>query len=564
MPPNRENATALAEELLLGATADPRADRQALARYAARLEEEGATAGSAAQLVHLSKLLHALDLVPESFAALRIALHQMELAEGGPEPVDALVWNDAGSLLVLHDRLADARHALVVAVGKTKDSAAPFSARVRANLASTLLRSGSIDDALVWAGRAEEALGPADAAGAHSEEQSSVRLLTAWIRATAAGNGTAGTSGTSGTAGEAEAVGRFATAIKQFTQVAGDDHLLSLEAAFDLAVTALRTADATGDRGQAARAKEALEVLALRASTVLGPEDPRVLAISAVLAGLEYDVPGDDGDARRRHALATLGRIAGRTSAVLGVDHPQTLATLDSLARMPAELSPSLELPYHIDRFYLPREGDRRNEDKKEALRRENSLVRIIAHAGASYLLSDVRRFQPTIKEALDRHVHFEIIISNPWNSLGIFINRESPQEIEVTAENIVDHIRASRYYRETFGSVTKEYQALRAVYGDAIELRLTPMDIPATTLLTSDVGFYEPYVTTDPEYRTNHGMQTFEVRFSRATRLYEDNLSGFATQWQLASNLDRFRTFEAQYQSRLRLLMGTLTEDRK
>jgi hypothetical protein len=555
MPSSLESATALAEELLLGATADPRADRQALARYAAHLGGDGPTAGSAAQLVHLSKLLHALDLVPESWAALRIALHQMELAEGGPEPVDALVWNDAGSLLVLHDRLADARHALVVAVGKTKDATAPFRARVRANLASTLLRSGHVDDALTWAGRAEDALGAPDAAGREGEEQSSVRLLTAWIRATAAADGTAG---------EEVSVGRFAAAIKQFTQVAGDDHLLSLEAAFDLAVTSLRRADTTGDRGQAARAKEALEVLALRASTVLGPEDPRVLAISAVLAGVEYDVPGDDGDARRRHALATLGRIAGRTSAVLGVDHPQTLATLDSLARMPAELSPSLELPYHIDRFYLPREGERRNEDKKDALRRESSLVRIIAHAGASYLLSDVRRFQPTIKEALERHVHFEIIISNPWNSLGIFINRESPQEIEVTAENIVDHIRASRYYRETFGSVTKEYQALRAVYGDAIELRLTPMDIPATTLLTSDVGFYEPYVTTDPEYRTNHGMQTFEVRFSRATRLYEDNLSGFATQWRLASDLDRFRTFEAQYQSRLRLLMSTLTEDRK
>lgn len=166
--------------------------------------------------------------------------------------------------------------------------------------------------------------------------------------------------------------------------------------------------------------------------------------------------------------------------------------------------------------------------------------------------------------EALDRHVHFEIIISNPWNSLGVFINKDLHPDIEVTADNIIEHIRNSKYYGETFVAVTEAYEELRATYGEAIELRLTPMDIPATTLLTSDGGFYEPYVTTDPEYRTSHGMKTFEVRFNRATRLYEDSLAGFATQWELASSLDHFREFEEQYQSRLRLLMTTLANDDK
>jgi hypothetical protein len=135
---------------------------------------------------------------------------------------------------------------------------------------------------------------------------------------------------------------------------------------------------------------------------------------------------------------------------------------------------------------------------------------------------------------------------------------------VEVTAENIIAIISNSKYYRETFVAVTDAYEELRERYGEAIELRLTPMDIPATTLLTSEGGFYEPYVTTDPEYRTSHGMKTFEVRFNRATRLYEDSLAGFATQWELASSLDHFRRCEEQYQSRLRLLMTTLTNANK
>ena len=101
--------------------------------------------------------------------------------------------------------------------------------------------------------------------------------------------------------------------------------------------------------------------------------------------------------------------------------------------------------------------------------------------------ISSIRanRFRPILLEALARHVHFEIIISNPWNSLGVFINKDLHPDVEVTAENIIDHIKNSAYYRETFVAVTDAYEELRESYGEAIELRLTPMDIPATTLLT-------------------------------------------------------------------------------
>ncbi|WP_406440743.1 hypothetical protein OHB14_17535 [Streptomyces sp. NBC_01613] len=556
-----ESAIDLAEDLFLGVgrTAEE-SDRSTFEDYAVLLESGALPPESAERLVHLAKVLLALRFETVSLRVVRLALRQLEIAEAGPYAFGAEVWSDAAALLAEHEQLEQARSALVTGLGKARRGAGSLSPRILANLAAVNLRSGNTEDAGRWAELAEEAL---DALGdswasdqAEKEEEAAVRLLVHWVRAAA--------TTPHADAGDEAALASFTQAARQFSEVAGDSHSLSLNAAFDLALRAIRNADATGRPDQAARGREALEIIGLHVSATYGTEDPRALAVRAVLASAEFEATVAGSDPGRSSALAALEHIAGTTSALLGVDHPQSLATLDSRARIPADLPASLELPYHIDHFYLPQDTAARNEAKKEALRKEGSLVRLIAHGGASYLLEGANRFRPVMLEALDRHVHFEIIISNPWNSLGVFINKDLHPDIEVTADNIIEHIRNSKYYGETFVAVTEAYEELRATYGEAIELRLTPMDIPATTLLTSDGGFYEPYVTTDPEYRTSHGMKTFEVRFNRATRLYEDSLAGFATQWELASSLDHFREFEEQYQSRLRLLMTTLANDDK
>jgi hypothetical protein len=555
-------AVDLAEDLLLGGTHPAEeSHRSAFERYAAALE--ATSLGSAAlppesaqRLVHLSKLLLALRLEELSLRLVRLAVRQLEIAEAGPSAFGAEVWSDAAALLAEHEQLDQARAALITGLGKARRGAEGGGAecllpRILANLAAVNLRSGNTEDADRWARLAERALDEPGRPHTGEKEEATVRLLVHWVRAA--------TRTTPAGAEDETAMTSFARAARHFSEIAGDGHRLSLSSAFDLALRTIRDADATGRPEQAARGREALEIVGLHVSATYGTEDPRALAARAVLANAELEATDAESDPGRSTALAALEHIAGATSAVLGVDHPQSLATLDSRARIPADLPSSLELPYHIDHLYLPQDGEERNAAKKEALRKEGSLVRLIAHGGASYLLEGAHRFRPVMLEALERHVHFEIIISNPWNSLGVFINRDLHPDVEVTADNIIDHIRNSPYYRETFVAVTEAYEELRATYGEAIELRLTPMDIPATTLLTSEGGFYEPYVTTDPEYRTNHGMKTFEVRFNRATRLYEDSLAGFATQWELAGSLAHFRQFEEQYQSRLRLLMTTL-----
>ena len=556
-----DSAIALAEDLLLGVarTAED-SDRTTFEEYAAALESADLPPEWAERLVHLAKVLLALRFEAVSLRIARLALRQLEIAEAGPSPCRAEVWSDTAAVLAEHEQLDQARAALVTGLGKTRRGAGSLRPRILANLGAVNLRSGNTQDAGRWAESAEEALDamggswPADQG--EKEEEAAVRLLINWVR-------TAVTATPAGAQDEA-ATANFARAARQFSEMAGDSHSLSLNAAFDLALRAIKNADATGRPEQAARGREALEIIGLHVSATYGTEDPRALAVRAVLANAELEATDAGSDPSGSSALAALEHIAGTTSAVLGVDHPQSLATLDSRARILPDLPSSLELPYHIDHLYLPQDGDERNEAKKDALRKEGSLVRLIAHGGASYLLEGANRFRPILLEALARHVHFEIIISNPWNSLGVFINKDLHPDVEVTAENIIEIIRTSRYYRETFVAVTEAYEELRERYGEAIELRLTPMDIPATTLLTSEGGFYEPYVTTDPEYRTSHGMKTFEVRFNRATRLYEDSLAGFATQWELACSLDHFRRYEEQYQSRLRLLMTTLTNANK
>ena len=556
-----DSAVALAEDLLFGgAQGAKRADESTFEDYATNLESADLPLRSAERLVHLAKVLLALRFEASSLRVVWLGLRLLQLAEAGPHACGAEVWSDAAVLLAEHEQLDQARSALVTALSKSREGAQSLRPRILANLAAVNLRSGNARDAGKWAESAEEALDamggswPADRDG--KEEEAAVRLMINWVRAAV----TATPAGVQ----DQGATTSFAQAARTFSEIAGDQHSLSLNAAFDLALRAIKNAAATGRPEQAARGREALEIIGLHVSATYGTEDPRALAVRAVLANAELEATSAGSDPSGSSALAALERIAGTTSAVLGVDHPQSLATLDSRARILPDLPSSLELPYRIDHFYLPQDGEERNAAKKEALGREGSLVRLIAHGGASYLLEDANRFRPILLERLARHVHFEIIISNPWNSLGVFINKDLHPDGEVTAENIIDIIRNSRYYVETFVAVTEAYEELRRMYGEAIELRLTPMDIPATTLLTSEGGFYEPYVTTDPEYRTSHGMKTFEVRFNRATRLYEDSLAGFATQWELASSLDHFRSNEKQYQSRLRLLMTTLTNANK
>ncbi|MDX3073611.1 hypothetical protein ACIP98_02025 [Streptomyces sp. NPDC088354] len=520
---------------------------------------DGSTAGFASRLIRLSALLRRISLHDPAVSLIDLARDRLTDAEEQGETVRPDDWNALAVLQAAYGRLDDARDSLGAALdtARTCAPAGPQEVKALTNLAVVSMRTGDVRQAARWAGEAREAAdrqGPADEAA-----QVDTRLLIASVMVGAA-RAVRGPD-----RGE-----RLETAVKELERwtrvlldVAGPDHRRSLEAAATLARAEFDAACAARDTDRAERAVDVLETVTQRISAGLGADHPQTLTALANLAAAEFEAAGlsAPSEERRARAESILETVAQQTSATLGRDHPQTQAALSNLARMRGDSTQVVELVERIDATYTPRNNTQRNHAKSRAIAREKHLVRLIAHAGASYFLDSPQRFMPVIVQALENRVHFHVIVSSPWNNLGVFIKREAAWE-KPTAENVIELIEASDYYKRTFRKVIKEYERLRTVYGDRIELRLTPMDISGTTLLTSDAGFFEPYMTANPEDRTQRGMGAFEIEFGKVSRYYALSVDTFETQWELASTLEQFRAHEFQHKQRLRMLLSTLTDD--
>ena len=189
-------------------------------------------------------------------------------------------------------------------------------------------------------------------------------------------------------------------------------------------------------------------------------------------------------------------------------------------------------------------------------------MIRLVAHAGASFFLPDLKLFHDDVIHALRRGSLFHAIISSPWNSLAIFTKHDATAE-RPNSHNIVDIVAASDYYDKTFLPVIDAYRTLRKTYRDRIELRFTHIDIPGSTLLTTDMGFFEPYITSNPERRTRRKLNVFELEFHKDSRYYADSGAEFEIQWELASTLDQFEANEEEHKTALRDAVRAQADDR-
>lgn len=309
---------------------------------------------------------------------------------------------------------------------------------------------------------------------------------------------------------------------------------------------------------------EDAKIWAQKAVTVLGRYyHQETLVAQAALAAAEFDAA--DGTAfcasRRHQAVSLLDSATARAARTLGRDHSQTLALRAALADMRGATAPADELPYLIEHVYTPQENSARNKAKGDALRHERNVIRLVAHAGASFFLKDLKLFHPQIIHALNQGSYFYAIISSPWNNLAIFTKHDATAE-RPNSHNIVDIIAASDYYSKTFLHVIDAYRTLRETY-HRIELRLTHIDIPGSTLLTTDRGFFEPYITSNPERRTRRKLNVLEVEFHKDSRYYADSRAEFDVQWELASTLDQFEASEEQHKTALRDAVRAQSDDR-
>lgn len=218
--------------------------------------------------------------------------------------------------------------------------------------------------------------------------------------------------------------------------------------------------------------------------------------------------------------------------------------------------------------FYTPPANEVRNSRKRAALAAERRLVRLLAHVGHSYLARVGKKFGDELQTAIESGARVCVALMNPWTETGLWIaigeagERQGRAFLQAyrsdrSSVNPVDFIQESAYYKYSLLQVIDEYRHWRVEHGDRIDLRFTTLDIPATILLTSDQGFFEPYITVDLQQRLRKALHTFEVHFGRKCYLYDHASSYFDTLWDNTLPCEQFLQLEDEFRDRLRAILG-------
>ncbi|MGY0486336.1 hypothetical protein [Streptomyces sp. WG-D5] len=552
---NLDDAIAAAEEMLLAPTEPRRSDKDSLAdrvKNVARPQHPAAwPQDSAERLTHLAKLLGALRMKTLSLSVVGMTLRHMEISEADDEVYTASVWNELGALLAEHGELERSKLILCCALNRAKrGSGVPDRGRILANLGAVSLRMGDVADADVWA---DKALRELDTCG---DEDHEARMIADWVRLEVARSGTD--------------ITRLGAAIDEFDRSAdvvirrkGGAHPTAIAARRALATAKSETAAATHDVGRGEQGLGEMEIVKLNAAALLGARHRETIVAQAALAVAEFEAAsGSSGSPPRRKRAVALLELAEQAAVdVLGRGHTQTLAIREALAHLRAATVEPDDLPYLIDYTYTPQENDLRNAAKRAAIEAEDNVIRLIAQAGASYFLGDLDIFYWQIRAALRRGTLFHVILGSPWNPLAT--SRGHARDAERAGEDIVARVKAGDYYLKTYRPVIRSYLALRDEFPGKVELKLTNIDLPGSTLLTSEVSFFEPYTTMNLDDRTRRGLRAFEQKFLKDSQYHVDSLADFLKDWAQASTWEHFGVHEEEHKNRLRALAATQSDDR-
>jgi hypothetical protein len=491
--------------------------------------------------LQLAELFLTLGLRKESVDLTTLTLRNMRLAEkDGLVYQDPELWNHLGTLLARHGHPERAEACLQCALDRAHLAKPQEDPSIPANLSAISLQLGDLAAAGEWADRAAVLL-------RHDWERDlEARLTLDRVRLDLARARCDERALRAACDSLAESSERYA---------AREDADPSLVLAVSVALAAARN-ETDPDDSEIGE----LELLNVGAQLTLGLDHRETIIAQAALAAAEFDAAGgwshtpEADNPRTRAAVETFDDAVARakTSTTLGQDHPQTGILRTTLAEMRAAIAPESELPYLVDRRYLPDENDARNDAKKAALAQETEIIRLIAHGGASYLLEKNNLFYDSVMDALNRGVRFHMVIASPWNSLGSHLPKDEKADPASDA-NIDKRIESSDYYRDTFRPVTESYQQLEQRYPGLIELRLTNIDIPASILITSHRTFVESYITSNPNARTGKGMDFQESEFGRDSRFYATTLQQFRNEWGLASTWKEFEESQESHKDTLR-----------
>jgi tetratricopeptide (TPR) repeat protein len=505
-------------------------------------------------LARLDEPLRVLGLREEALDTAKLVLRCLEIKDAREEGCSSAAWNQLGLLLLDHGELDEARGAFNCALARARTDRLHAQSGILANLGGLSLRAGNVDEAEIWAHEAADAL--AQEGGAEQDLKAPVLIASIAARVAKARADAVRMD---------EAVGQLAVASKALMRARGPQDPQAFSGVLALLSAEFDAAALSCSVPRMRLAIHALEIVVQRTGAARGAVHVHTFAARLRLIFAELELAGTSAaggaeprwPARRQDALKALERLAQDISAALGPDHPLALDARSGLADARDGTAAAEGIREQIERIYTPRTNAKRNYAKAAALQREKHSVRLIAHAGASYFLGPLHRFIAPVTRCLELGVSFKIIISNPWNSLGAFF-AVGGDAGDGSPEQVIRSIESSNYYRGTFVSVLQAYEGLRQRFGELIELRLTPMDVPGSALITSDVGFFEPYMTANLEARTQHGLQSFEIEFTTISRYYELSVDLFETQWLRSSTVDQFRAREEDYKRQLRQFIDT------
>ena len=222
--------------------------------------------------------------------------------------------------------------------------------------------------------------------------------------------------------------------------------------------------------------------------------------------------------------------------------------------------------------LFLPGDNNLRNESKREAIRNATK-IRLIAHAGNSYLNSSAGRFYADVKACLDMGGEAEIILANPYSEMGYYITAGNIDERDHHVDSLVDCLRKvnsaemiekiddSDWVNDKLKAAVRGFNRLERSYHDHIRLKMCSYEMSSTILLTDKVAFLEPYLHCVGAER---GMNAFEIRVEQKVgcdNAFDALLEYFEFLWTISESYTQYKENESTYKKELRKKMRRLDD---
>jgi len=217
----------------------------------------------------------------------------------------------------------------------------------------------------------------------------------------------------------------------------------------------------------------------------------------------------------------------------------------------------SVYVPATDDYAYV---NNARNAVKDAAIREameKSETVKLLAETGYSYLDPKANRFFNAVLNLVRDSGRFEVVLKIPNFTEAHGISKAYRKKPKST-----DEYRSLGIHPEVdhkFQAAISGFQVLKDIADSnegSIEMRFTRYGIPATTLITNDIIFFEPYLRTPREQRDLKLFDTFELQLEKipeeARRMFEDNFDFY---WRNSDSMDEWETRESSYEEMLKEL---------